>query len=41
MTSELIQSLVRLAFKNESKQNPNYGKATGLGAEKWWGNVSY
>lgn len=30
----------REAFKDESKQNPNYGKATGLGAEKWWGNVS-
>lgn len=29
-----------VAFKHESKQNPNYGKATGLGAEKWWGNVS-
>ncbi|KAF2133435.1 hypothetical protein P153DRAFT_363623 [Dothidotthia symphoricarpi CBS 119687] len=29
----------KLAFKDESKQNPNYGRATGLGAEKWWGNV--
>lgn len=28
------------AFKDESKRNPNYGRATGLGAEKWWGNVS-
>ncbi|QIW95734.1 hypothetical protein AMS68_001252 [Peltaster fructicola] len=28
------------AFKNESKQNPNYGRATGLGAEKWWTNVT-
>jgi hypothetical protein len=27
------------AFKHESAQNPNYGKATGLGAEKWWANV--
>ncbi|KAF2644864.1 haloacid dehalogenase [Massarina eburnea CBS 473.64] len=27
------------AFKNESAKNPNYGKATGLGAEKWWANV--
>ncbi|KAF2818958.1 hypothetical protein CC86DRAFT_472388 [Ophiobolus disseminans] len=27
------------AFKDESKNNPNYGRATGLGAEKWWGNV--
>lgn len=27
------------AFNEEAKQNPNYGKATDLGAEKWWGNV--
>lgn len=27
------------AFKEASKQNPNYGKAAGLGAEKWWRNV--
>ncbi|GAB7324080.1 hypothetical protein MBLNU13_g07469t2 [Cladosporium sp. NU13] len=27
------------AFKKESTQNPNYGKATGLGAEKWWSNI--
>jgi hypothetical protein len=28
------------AFKDESARNPNYGKATGLGAEKWWANVT-
>lgn len=28
------------AFKEASARNPNYGKATGLGAEKWWRNVS-
>ncbi|KAH7077617.1 HAD-like domain-containing protein [Paraphoma chrysanthemicola] len=27
------------AFKTESKKNPNYGKVTGLGAERWWGNI--
>jgi hypothetical protein len=27
------------AFKEGSKRSPNYGKATGLGAEKWWRNV--
>ena len=27
------------AFKKESATNPNYGKVTGLGAEKWWANV--
>ena len=35
-----MRYLLRTAFKKESKQNPNYGKATGLGAEKWWSNVS-
>lgn len=28
------------AFKEVSKSHPNYGKTTGLGAEKWWRNVS-
>jgi hypothetical protein len=27
------------AFKAESARNPNYGRATGLGAEKWWASV--
>lgn len=27
------------AFKEVSKSHPNYGKATGLGPEKWWRNV--
>ena len=27
------------SFKSESQKNPNYGKANGLGAEKWWANV--
>jgi hypothetical protein len=30
----------KLAFKEASKQSPNYGKAVGLGAEKWWAQVS-
>jgi FMN phosphatase YigB (HAD superfamily) len=28
-----------IAFKQESRQNPNYGKDTGLNAEKWWKNI--
>lgn len=28
------------AFKREAKANPNYGRATGLGATQWWTNVS-
>ncbi|KAH8704508.1 haloacid dehalogenase [Phaeosphaeriaceae sp. PMI808] len=35
----IVGARFKEAFKHESKQNPNYGKATGLGAEKWWGNV--
>jgi hypothetical protein len=36
---DIAQSFKK-AFKHESKTNPNYGKRTGMGAEKWWGNVS-
>ncbi|KAJ4377911.1 hypothetical protein N0V83_000741 [Neocucurbitaria cava] len=36
---EVVGASFKQAFKEESKRNPNYGKATGLGAEKWWGNV--
>ena len=28
------------AFKGESQRYPNYGKSVGMGAEKWWSNVS-
>jgi hypothetical protein len=35
-----IQSSFKAAFKDEARQNPNYGRATGLGATKWWTNVS-
>ncbi|KAH8673405.1 haloacid dehalogenase-like hydrolase [Xylariales sp. PMI_506] len=34
-----IQSSFRAAMKDEAKLNPNYGKATGLGATLWWTNV--
>ncbi|KAH6892897.1 hypothetical protein B0T10DRAFT_262316 [Thelonectria olida] len=36
--SELLTTL-KAAIKNESAKNPNYGKATGLGATQWWTNV--
>jgi hypothetical protein len=39
-TGSEVNSRFKVAFKNESERNPNYGKASGLGAEKWWGNVS-
>jgi glycerol-3-phosphate O-acyltransferase len=28
------------AWKSESTEHPNFGKAAGIGPEKWWGNVS-
>ncbi|KAM6480245.1 hypothetical protein HDV62DRAFT_105848 [Trichoderma sp. SZMC 28011] len=34
-----LQSRLLAAIKEEREQNPNYGKATGLGATKWWTNV--
>ncbi|KAI5461797.1 haloacid dehalogenase [Mariannaea sp. PMI_226] len=34
-----LQASLRAAIKDEAKRNPNYGKATGLGATKWWTNV--
>jgi hypothetical protein len=37
---QIVGTRFKEAFKNESAQNPNYGRSTGLGAEKWWGNVS-
>ncbi|KAF2678482.1 haloacid dehalogenase [Lentithecium fluviatile CBS 122367] len=36
---EPIRKSFGRAFKGESARNPNYGKATGLGAEKWWASV--
>ncbi|RFU80980.1 haloacid dehalogenase [Trichoderma arundinaceum] len=34
-----LQSRLLAAIKDERELNPNYGKATGLGATKWWSNV--
>lgn len=38
-TEHDIDQRFRHAFKEESRQSPNYGKATGLGAARWWTNV--
>jgi hypothetical protein len=35
-----LKNSFKKSFGEESSANPNYGKATGLGAEKWWTNVS-
>ncbi|KAF2210994.1 hypothetical protein CERZMDRAFT_44084 [Cercospora zeae-maydis SCOH1-5] len=38
-TNEEVSSSFKAAFKKESKQNPNYGKANGMNPEKWWTNI--
>jgi hypothetical protein len=38
-TDSELQTTLKAAIKNESTKNPNYGKATGLGATQWWTNV--
>ena len=40
-TEDEVQKSFITAFKKESKANPNYGKATGMNAERWWTNVSF
>jgi hypothetical protein len=39
ITEKELQPHLGAALKAEMKQNPNYGKATGLGATRWWTNV--
>ncbi len=38
-SDEQLQASFRAAFKSEAKAHPNYGKASGMGAVKWWTNV--
>ena len=35
-----VERMFKPMLKSYLQRNPNYGKATGLGAEKWWSNVS-
>ncbi len=37
---EQVQASFKTAFSSESKAHPNYGRDSGMGAEKWWANVS-
>ncbi|KXJ86153.1 hypothetical protein Micbo1qcDRAFT_237089 [Microdochium bolleyi] len=39
LREEDVQPCLMAAMKAESKRNPNFGRATGLGATKWWTNV--
>ncbi|KAI4644710.1 uncharacterized protein J4E78_009529 [Alternaria triticimaculans] len=34
-----VSSSFKSAFKRLSSEHPNYGRATGMGAEKWWNKV--
>ena len=34
-----VGSRFKEAFARESRKNPNYGKATDMRAERWWGNI--
>ncbi|OAA50367.1 haloacid dehalogenase [Metarhizium rileyi] len=38
-TDDELQSHLVAAMKKERRENPNYGKDTGLGASQWWANV--
>ncbi len=37
---EQVQASFKTAFTKESEEHPNYGRSSGMGAEKWWTNVS-
>lgn len=39
-TNDELETHLLAAIRQERELNPNYGKATGLGATKWWTNVS-
>ncbi|KAK4493980.1 hypothetical protein PRZ48_015166 [Zasmidium cellare] len=38
-TNDDVAASFKTAFKQEAKQNPNYGKANGMNPEKWWTNI--
>lgn len=38
-TDKQVQDSFKQAFRQEAKQNPNFGKANGMNAGKWWTNV--
>ncbi|TKA63058.1 hypothetical protein B0A55_10188 [Friedmanniomyces simplex] len=38
-TDEQVHDSFRAAFKHETKENPNFGKANGLNSTTWWTNI--
>jgi hypothetical protein len=39
ITTQQVKASFKTAFSEESKAHHNYGRASGMGAEKWWTNV--
>ena len=34
-----LEASFKVALSGEAKAHPNYGRASGMGAQKWWTNV--
>ncbi|KAL2265898.1 hypothetical protein VTJ83DRAFT_5250 [Remersonia thermophila] len=39
VTAEQVKKSIKVAYSAAEKAHPNYGKSTGMGAEKWWTDV--
>lgn len=37
--AEQVAAAFKAAYAEEARAHPNYGKATGMGADRWWTNV--
>ena len=40
ITAAQVKDSFKTAFAAQSRAHPNYGRASGMGAEKWWTEVS-
>ncbi|KAK5680287.1 hypothetical protein LTS10_007214 [Elasticomyces elasticus] len=38
-TDEQVEASFKVAFKQESKENPNFGKANGMTPSRWWEKI--
>lgn len=39
ITDDAVEASFKKAYKAESKEHPNFGKAVGMDSEGWWTNV--
>jgi len=39
LTVSQVNASFKTAFSQQLRAHPNYGKASGMGAEKWWTSV--